>query len=157
MLATVRRTAPVVDALPDITVGASGPDGSSATYGNVFANDLVDGGLLGTCDHPPTSAYLVGTTLVTCTATDNHGNVGYGTFNVTVLPEVGGAAVERHLDGDRDQRRTHERDGHPARHDDRRHLRHVRHPGSHGGRVKVGGTTVGGLCGRSVGWCPAAA
>ena len=40
------------------------------------ADDQVDGSVAVTCDHPSGSLFSLGTTVVTCTATDRHGNTG---------------------------------------------------------------------------------
>jgi hypothetical protein len=150
-------TAPILGAIADITSVATSSDGASVTYGNVFAHDVVDGLLLATCDHPATDAYPVGTTTVTCTAMDSHGNVGYGTFHVTVLPYLadlkvsvtGPASSARNTIGTWMVTVTNTgpsnatgillgvtTDGISVT---------SATPGAEGGRVKVGGTTIGGL------------
>ncbi len=48
------------------------------------ATDLVDGPLTPTCTPPSGSLFPVGTTTVTCTATDSEGNPATGSFTVTV-------------------------------------------------------------------------
>lgn len=80
------RSAPVVKVPSAVTVEATGPEG--ATYGwavdAVSADDDVDGPLPVTCDRNPGDAFPLGTTTVTCSATDKAGNKADNTFNVTV-------------------------------------------------------------------------
>lgn len=82
----VDTTPPDVVVPPDVQVAATGPGGAVATYGPVTATDLVDGNLTPTCDPPSGSAFPLGATTVTCSATDNAGNPGVATFTVTVSP-----------------------------------------------------------------------
>jgi hypothetical protein len=72
---TVRdRTAPTLCPLPDIHVLAAGPGGGPVNFATC-ANDLVDGSDPVDCGlHPPGSFFPVGKTVVTCSATDRHGN-----------------------------------------------------------------------------------
>jgi HYR domain len=54
------------------------------TYGDASATDIVDGSLTPTCSPSSGSKFPVGTTTVTCSATDSHGNTGSASFTVTV-------------------------------------------------------------------------
>jgi uncharacterized repeat protein (TIGR01451 family) len=76
-------TAPVVT-LDDRIVTATGPGGAVVTY-PVTATDGVDGLLVPTCAPPSGSLFPVGTSTVTCTATDAAGNTGRATASFTVL------------------------------------------------------------------------
>ncbi|WP_240394197.1 HYR domain-containing protein [Desertimonas flava] len=96
-------TGPTLDLPDDIEVTASGPDGAVVTY-EATAQDSVGGDVPVDCQPPSGSLFPVGTTVVTCTATDNPvvpagfygyvraisqidpgpGNVTTGTFTVTV-------------------------------------------------------------------------
>jgi hypothetical protein len=78
------KTAPVVSTPADITKEATGPDGAKVTYDSVTAEDNVDGTIAATCDHPSGDTFPLGTTEVTCNATDAAGNTGTGKFTVTV-------------------------------------------------------------------------
>jgi HYR domain-containing protein len=73
---------------PVVTVTNISAEATSATGANVTfaptAFDAVDGPLPVTCTPPSGSHFAMGATLVTCTATDAHGNVGTGQFYVTV-------------------------------------------------------------------------
>jgi large repetitive protein len=77
---TVQDTTPPVLSLPgDITV----PVGTAVTF-SATAHDLVDGSVAVSCNHASGSAFPLGTTTVSCSATDSHGNKASGTFHVTV-------------------------------------------------------------------------
>jgi len=83
--ATVRDTTdPVVTVPKPITVEATGPSGAAVTYSGVSATDLVSGTLVPTCDKASGSTFPVGTTTVTCTATDGAGNKKTAGFDVRV-------------------------------------------------------------------------
>ena len=90
--------APVITSTSDITEEATGPDGASVTYDEsaLTATDDVDGTISvdgGSCTPASGSAFAIGTTVVTCSATDSSGNEGNGVaFSVTIedttAPEV---------------------------------------------------------------------
>jgi hypothetical protein len=82
-LTVVDSTAPVVTVPEDLTVTTSDPAGASVNYSGVSATDLVDGNLTPTCA-PPGAFFATGATIVTCSATDSHGNSGFADFSVTV-------------------------------------------------------------------------
>ena len=71
-------TVPASFSLEGDTVG-----GAIATY-TATAIDGVDGSVTPVCDRPAGSLFPVGATLVTCTATDAHGNIATATFTITV-------------------------------------------------------------------------
>ncbi|MBM9506707.1 HYR domain-containing protein [Actinacidiphila acididurans] len=77
-------TAPVVT-LDSRAVQAAGPSGTRITY-TATAQDAVDGPLPVTCAPPSGTLFPLGTTKVTCTATDAAGNTGSATAAFTVLP-----------------------------------------------------------------------
>ena len=85
------ETKPIVTVPDDITAEATGPAGSEVDYGAVTAADDVDGALDVTCDRA-SGNFPLGSTTVTCSATDAAGNVGGNSFTVTVqdttAPEV---------------------------------------------------------------------
>jgi hypothetical protein len=77
---TVQDTTPPTLSLPtDITV----PVGTTVTF-SATANDLVDGSVAVSCSPSSGSAFPLGTTIVSCSATDSHGNKATATFHVTV-------------------------------------------------------------------------
>jgi hypothetical protein len=80
----VDTTGPLVAVPADITVGPTGPSGAAVTYSGQSATDLVDGPRPVSCDVPSGSVFGFGATEVTCTATDETGNVGTSSFTVTV-------------------------------------------------------------------------
>jgi hypothetical protein len=65
-------------------VEATGPSGAVVNYGAASATDLVDGSVPVTCAPASGSTFPLGTTSVTCSATDAHGNEGTASFDVTV-------------------------------------------------------------------------
>jgi hypothetical protein len=76
-------TTPPDVVVTDITAEATSAAGAVVTYAPI-AVDNVDGVLPVTCTPPSGSAFPIGATSVQCTATDAHGNIGTGTFTVTV-------------------------------------------------------------------------
>jgi subtilisin-like proprotein convertase family protein len=82
-LTTADTTAPTVTVPATITVLASSPAGAVVTY-SASATDAIDGDVPVTCAPPSGSTFPLGTTMVTCTATDAAGNVGTATFQVMV-------------------------------------------------------------------------
>jgi HYR domain/Fibronectin type III domain len=79
---TVQDTLPPRLTIPiRVYTKAAGPVDVSFT---VTATDRVSGSLPVTCTPPSGSLFQLGTTLVTCTATDGAGNVGSTTFRVEV-------------------------------------------------------------------------
>lgn len=77
-------TAPTVTAPADKTVEATGATGAAVTYSNATATDLVDGSVSASCTPASGSTFPLGTTTVTCSATDTAGNTGYDYFDITV-------------------------------------------------------------------------
>jgi hypothetical protein len=82
---TVQDTTPPSLNLPnDITVYA--PSNSQATVNySASASDIVDGSVAITCSPASGSTFSAGTTTVSCSATDAHGNTANGSFKVNVL------------------------------------------------------------------------
>lgn len=76
-------TAPVLT-VAGATVEATGPDGATASY-TATASDVVDGDVAVECDRASGAVFGVGTTTVTCTATDARGNSAGATLEVRVL------------------------------------------------------------------------
>ena len=89
---TVVDTTPPALTLPaDAVLEATGPTGATATF-SASATDLVDGAVDITCDPSSGSTFALGETTVTCSATDEAGNLAQGDFTITVVdttaPEV---------------------------------------------------------------------
>ena len=82
---TIQDTTPPSVSVPgDQTATTTDPGGTTVTYPAATAHDVVDGDLTPTCSPASGSNFPVGTTTVTCSATDAHGNTGSGSFSVTV-------------------------------------------------------------------------
>jgi hypothetical protein len=79
----VDTTPPTMCPLSDILIGTNAGAGAIVNYATC-ANDIVDGDMIPVCDHPSGSFFAFGNTLVTCRATDKHGNTSSETFTVSV-------------------------------------------------------------------------
>ncbi|MFF2327716.1 MULTISPECIES: VWA domain-containing protein [unclassified Streptomyces] len=103
--------APVVT-VDDLTVRAKDKNGVSVTY-DATAEDATDGTLPVTCTPPSGSLFPVGSTTVTCSATDSAGNTGTDTAQIEVLeaPVPPSADVAMKVDVSPDRTYT----GRPAR------------------------------------------
>ena len=78
-------TAPSISGVPsNMTLEATGPSGAIATWTAPTATDLVDGSVAVLCAPPSGSTFGITTTVVTCSATDAHGNKASASFSVTV-------------------------------------------------------------------------
>lgn len=82
-VSVVDTTPPTLSLPADITAEATMPSGAVVTF-TATATDLVDGTDTVTCTPASGSTFALGTTLVTCSATDLHGNTATGSFNVKV-------------------------------------------------------------------------
>jgi hypothetical protein len=95
---TVVDTTPPVLTLPGtISATATSIDGAVVHY-SASAADLVDGAITPVCTRASGSTFALGTITVTCTATDAHGNVATGTFQVNV--HYGWCGVRPPIDND---------------------------------------------------------
>lgn len=80
----VNHTVPPNMTVPgDISIEATSPSGATATF-SITATDTVDRATV-TCSRASGSTFSVGTTLVTCTAQDEHNNTNQGSFRVIVV------------------------------------------------------------------------
>jgi hypothetical protein len=69
-----------------VTAGATSPSGAIVSYVPPTAKDDVDASVVVSCTPAPRAEFLIGTTLVTCTASDQAGNAAVPvTFRVTVV------------------------------------------------------------------------
>jgi hypothetical protein len=82
------KTPPALELPKDMTVEATSAAGAAVAY-PASASDLVDGQVPITCSPPSGATFALGTTKVTCTATDKAGNTATGTFTVTVRDTKG--------------------------------------------------------------------
>jgi len=76
-------TPPTIVTPGDLVVSATGPDGAHVSF-SVFATDDVDGATAVSCSPASGSLFAIGTSAVTCTATDAAGNVAAASFCVQV-------------------------------------------------------------------------
>ena len=78
-------TAPELVGLPsDITEEAEAPIGADVFYTLPTATDIADTHVVPSCTPEPNTVFAIGTTTVTCTATDDSDNTVTGTFEVLV-------------------------------------------------------------------------
>lgn len=78
-------TPPAISGVPaDLTVAATSAAGAVVTFSSPTASDLVDGARTVTCMPASGSTFPLGTTTVTCTASDTRGHSSTATFTVTV-------------------------------------------------------------------------
>jgi hypothetical protein len=93
--ASVDTTPPAVTVPADITAEATGPSGAVVSF-TATANDIVDGSVAVSCVPASGSTFAIATTTVNCSATDVAGNIGTGSFDVTVedtTPPVGSITI----------------------------------------------------------------
>ena len=76
-------TAPTFDALADVSVSTNASS-AEVVYVTPTARDAVDGDIAAACTPASGSTFPVGTTVVTCTATDSAKNSASATFHVIV-------------------------------------------------------------------------
>ncbi len=83
---TIDTAAPVISAHPSVTAEATGPTGAVVTYTLPTATDNVDVSVVVTCTPASGSLFVLGSTNVTCNATDAAGNSATPTgFSVRVV------------------------------------------------------------------------
>jgi hypothetical protein len=88
----VDTTSPTLDAHADVSATATSSSGAIVDYANPTASDLVDGNNVAVnCSPPSGSTFLLGTTLVNCSATDKAGNKAEESFKVSVTYAWSGA------------------------------------------------------------------
>jgi hypothetical protein len=76
---------PQFSGMSNITAEANGPDGSVVNYVSPSALDAVDGPSVVTCAPVSGGMFPLGTTTVTCSASDAHGNTATTSFSVSVV------------------------------------------------------------------------
>ena len=79
---------PVITVPGMITAEATGPAGAQVDY-SVSAYDVVDGPATASCSPASGSMFTLGTTTVSCSASDEAGNMGYGRFAIRVADTIG--------------------------------------------------------------------
>jgi hypothetical protein len=80
----VDTTAPTLHLPADLTAEATGPNGAAVSF-SASASDLVDGSVSVNCSRASGSTFALGTTTVSCSASDARGNTASGSFSVTVV------------------------------------------------------------------------
>jgi hypothetical protein len=79
--------APLLQLPPDVTAEAAGPDGAAVTY-TASATDERDPSPSLACTPPSGSTFALGTSTVSCAATDAAGNEASGAFSVRVVDTI---------------------------------------------------------------------
>ena len=79
----IDKTAPFLTLPADMIVEGSSLNGAVVNY-SVSSTDNLDAAPIINCDPPSGSTFVVGTTMVNCTATDHADNTSFGNFNITV-------------------------------------------------------------------------
>ena len=79
----IDTTPPAITVPASITTDATSPAGANVTY-SVSASDPDDAVASLSCVPPSGSTFPIGTTMVSCTATDTHGNSAHLSFSVHV-------------------------------------------------------------------------
>jgi hypothetical protein len=77
--------APQLATMGNVTVEATGPNGAAAQFITGVASDACDPAPQVTCDHASGETFPLGTTLVTCVASDASGNTTQQSFTVSVV------------------------------------------------------------------------
>jgi hypothetical protein len=80
----VDTTAPAVTAPTDVTAEATSAAGAGVSYSGESAADIVNGALNADCLPASGTTFAIGTTTVTCSASDAQLNTGHATFDVNV-------------------------------------------------------------------------
>ena len=85
----VDNTGPVISPHEDVTVEATSSSGAVVSYDLPTVTDACDPNPTVTCSPASGTTFQIGTTLVTCNATDQYGNTAEPTtFNVIVQPDT---------------------------------------------------------------------
>jgi len=84
-VSVVDTTPPTLNLPDNLSREATSPAGSVVTY-TATASDAVAGTVPVTCTPTSGSTFPLGTTTVTCSASDPSGNTATGSFTVTITP-----------------------------------------------------------------------
>jgi hypothetical protein len=99
---TVQDTTPPVLSLPFelLAADATAVTGAVVSWDPIVAKDVVDGDVVAACSPAPSTRFAPGTTIVSCTATDSHGNASAAkTFPVRVTFKWSDYLPPIHVDG----------------------------------------------------------
>ncbi len=86
-VSVLNTTPPVLTMPANLTVEATGPNGAPVAF-EPAASSIVDGPIVPVCTPAAGATFPLGTTAVTCRATDEAGNTTSDRFNVTVVDTV---------------------------------------------------------------------
>ncbi len=101
-------TPPSIDPVANMSASSRNGNGKHVTYSSPATSDIVDGAGIATCTPASGFFFSMGNNLVTCTATDSHGNTSTISFTITVderelstttssgffIPATGGSSVK---------------------------------------------------------------
>ena len=88
---------PTIASQSDVNAQASSDTGAVVSYTSPATLDDVDGAGTASCTPPSDSTFAVGTSVVTCTATDTAGNSVTSTFNV-IVADITPPVIAPHAD-----------------------------------------------------------
>jgi hypothetical protein len=92
-------TAPIISGTPaNQTLEATSASGASATFTEPTWLDAVDGNGTAGCDHASGATYPIGTTTVTCSVTDLHGNAATPTSFTITVQDTTKPTIDAHAD-----------------------------------------------------------
>ena len=92
----IDKTAPILGLPANMTVEATSSSGAIVNY-SASASDNLDAAPSVSCTPASGSAFVMGTTMVNCTATDHADNISFGNFNITVQDSTG-PVISAHAD-----------------------------------------------------------
>jgi hypothetical protein len=96
---TVRDTTPpVIAPHGDVTVEATSAAGAIVNYALPATSDIVDGAGLASCAAAPGTQFPLGTSIVTCNATDHAGNAAQSTTFKVIVVDTTPPAIAPHAD-----------------------------------------------------------
>jgi len=84
LVIVVDTTPPALTLPGEINAEATSPAGAAVTF-TASASDIVDGSVAVNCTPPSGSTFAFGESAVTCSATDAHGNTGFGTITIRIV------------------------------------------------------------------------
>jgi hypothetical protein len=88
----VDTATPTITLPPSITAAATGPNGANVDFsGQISASDPDGEPMTTACTPAAGSLFPIGTTTVSCTATDTHAKTAAGTFQLVVSSFLGGS------------------------------------------------------------------
>ena len=92
----IDTTAPTIDAHANVSAEATSASGAEVTYTSPATHDGVDGNGVATCAPASGSVFALGTTTVTCTATDAAGNAAVSTTFTVTVADTTASTIDAH-------------------------------------------------------------